>query len=127
MTDNLSAAQERMRDLLKNPDLAKVVGATFADVLVESMDAKREAAHWKTSFETIKREMTVLASVCMDKLKVRRLIITKADFLKVVEQQVQLMYDFPDEDTHIYELKSAKVRTAVEQALAERKRIAHPS
>lgn len=123
MSDKLSAAQAKMRDLMKDPHLAALVGKTFAEVLVESMDAKKEADHWRAAFEATQRQITVLAAVAMEKLKTKRLIISKTDYHRLVEEDLELMYETPDEDTRVYEIRPRRIQSAVEKALNERKRI----
>lgn len=114
MTDHLSKAQENLMRLVNNTELAALVGSTLAEIAVELMDAKNEAAHWKTSFETVRDEIKILASVAMTKNGEQRLVITKADFAKV-PRGTELWLDTPEPGVRVYELREK--RTAVDSAV----------
>lgn len=116
MSETLSPAQERMRQLLRNPDLAKIVGGTFAEVLVESLDAKREAAHWKKCFDMIRAELKVLVAVLLKRGGHTRLIIRKAEFDELAGQNLELWTVDAEDDVRVYELRQKTIAEAVKHA-----------
>lgn len=107
MTDHLSKAQEKLMTLVNNRELAALVGSTLAEIAVELMDAKQEAAHWKNSFDTVRDEIKILAAVAMHKRGDQRLVITKAEFA-AVPQNTELWLDTPEPGVRVYELREKR-------------------
>ena len=107
MSDKLSQAQMNLMKLVNNTELAQLVGSTLAEIAVELMDAKQEAAHWKTSFETVRDEIKILAAVVMHKRGEQRLVITKAEFAAVPED-TELWLDTPEPGVRVYELRQRR-------------------
>lgn len=115
MTDILTPAQQSLMHLINNKDMAQVMGSTLAEIAVELMDAKKEAAHWKQSFETVRDEIKVLAAVSVKRKG--RLVITRKELQEVEGQE--LFVDTPEPGVRIYELRerSSPVATAVSRIL----------
>ena len=118
--EKLSAAQQKLQALLRNKDLAKVVGSTFAEVLVESMDAKREAEHWKAAFETVRDEIKQLAAIILRQQHLERIVVTRAE-LQEIPRNLELYCGTPEPGVRIYELRqrAPNVRRAVHDSLLE--------
>jgi hypothetical protein len=116
MADVLSEAQQKLMAFVNDPAAARALGSTLAEIAVELMDAKLEAKHWKKSFETVKDELKVLASVSVKRKG--RLVITRKE-LQAVEGQ-ELFVDTPEPGVRIYELRErqSKVGEAVGRAIA---------
>lgn len=127
MTEKLSAAQRRAIEWIKGGNarqlgaLGTEIGKMLAELTADLADAKREAAHWKQSFETVRDELKVVASVSIHKSGGSRLVITKAEYVEVVKRNVELYVGQPDDSgMRIYELRerrSEKVANAVGQAI----------
>lgn len=107
MTDHLSKAQENLMKLVNNRELAALVGSTLAEIAVELMDAKQEAAHWKKSFDTVRDEIRILAGVAIKQKGAQRLVITKAD-LAAVPPNTELWLDTPEPGVRVYELRERR-------------------
>jgi hypothetical protein len=101
MGEQLSQAQANLMKLVNNRELAALVGSTLAEIAVELMDSKRESAHWKKSFETVRDELKVLASVSVKRKG--RLVITRKE-LQAVEG-LELFVDTPEPGVRVYELR----------------------
>lgn len=101
MTDQLSDAQQKLMAFINDPAAARAFGSTLAEIAVELMDAKQEAAHWKKSLKTVSDELKVLASVAVKRKG--RLVITRKE-LQAVEGQ-ELFVDTPEPGVRIYELR----------------------
>lgn len=104
MSDTLSTAQERLMKLINDQGIAQLVGSTLAEIAVELMDAKQEAAHWKKSFDTVRDEIKILAAVAMRKRGEQRLVITRAEFA-AVPPNTELWLDTPEEGVRVYEIR----------------------
>lgn len=110
MAEKLSAAQQKAVDWIQGHraeelgSLGIEVGKMLAELTVELLDATREAAHWKASFETVRDEMKLAIATVIAKGPGarKRLIITRAQYGKAIGKQ--LMVTRPDEETVIYEL-----------------------
>lgn len=113
MAEELSQAQHKLMAFINDPAAARALGTTLAEIAVELLDAKQEAKHWKQSFETVKDEIKVLASVAIHENQ-HRLVITKASFAKV--QGLELFVDTPEPGVRIYELRT---RPSVQNAVSE--------
>lgn len=115
MTDQLSEAQQKLMAFINDPAAARAFGSTLAEIAVELMDAKQEAAHWKKSFKTVSDELKVLASVSVKRKG--RLVITRKE-LQAVEGQ-ELFVDTPEPGVRIYQLRerSSLVDSAVSKIL----------
>lgn len=113
MADKLSDAQQKLMAYINDPVAARVFGATLAEIAVELMDAKQEAAHWKRSFETVRDEIKVLASVSIKQHG--RLVVTRKE-LQAVEGR-ELFVDTPEPGVRIYELRER--HTPVDQAVSK--------
>jgi hypothetical protein len=105
MTDQLSDAQQKLMAFINDPAAARAFGSTLAEIAVELMDAKQEAAHWKKSFKTVSDELKVLASVSIKRKG--RLVITRKE-LQAVEGQ-ELFVDTPEPGVRIYELRERRL------------------
>ena len=97
-------AQEKLLSLINNKDLAQLIGGTLAEIAVELLDAKEEAAHWKRAFETVRDEIRVLAAVAMQKSRTSRLVITQRE-LSRVPANTQLYVGRPEPGVRVYELR----------------------
>lgn len=113
MTDMLTPAQQQLMGLINDPKMAPIIGQTLAEIAVELMDSKREAAHWKKSFETVRDEIKVLASVSVKRKG--RLVITRKELQEVEGQE--LFVDTPEPGVRIYELRERTVSQAVSKIL----------
>jgi hypothetical protein len=119
MADVLSEAQQKLMAFINDPAAARALGSTLAEIAVELMDAKQEALHWKKSFETVRDEIKVLASVAIHKGPPASpcLVITKADFAKV--EGLELQVDSSEPGIRVYRLLTpSRVAKAVGQILA---------
>jgi hypothetical protein len=104
MADKLTSAQENLMRLINDKGIAQMVGSTLAEIAVELMDAKQEAAHWKQSFETVKDEIKVLAGVALRQQHTHRLVITKAE-LQNMPANTELHVATPEPGVRVYELR----------------------
>jgi hypothetical protein len=111
-------AEEDLLKLINNPKWGTAIGQTLAEIAVELMDAKAEAAHWKKSFETVRDEIKVLAAVAIRQNGTGRLVITRKE-LREAGENVQLHVGTPEPGVRIYELrrKSESVKEAVESII----------
>lgn len=116
MGELFSEAQQKLMAFINDPAAARALGSTLAEIAVELMDSKREAAHWKNSFTTVSDELKVLAAVSVKRNG--RLVITRKE-LQAVEG-LELFVDTPETGVRIYELRerSSPVATAVSRILA---------
>jgi hypothetical protein len=114
MADVLSEAQQKLMAFINDPAAARAMGSTLAEIAVELMDAKLEAQHWKKSFETVRDEIKVLASVAIHEGQ-QRLVITQAALAKV--NGMELYVDTPEPGVRIYELRSRQ--TPIQKAVSE--------
>lgn len=101
MAESLSQAQQKLMAFINDPAAAQAFGSTLAEIAVELMDAKQEAQHWKKSFETVRDEIKVLASVSVKRKG--RLVITRKELQEVEGQE--LFVDTPEPGVRIYELR----------------------
>lgn len=115
MADQLSQAQDSLMKLVNNRELAQLVGSTLAEIAVELMDAKQEAAHWKQSFESVRDEIKVLAGVAIKQQGGQRLVITRKA-LKEMGEGVELHVGNPEPGVRIYELRE---RSQISQAVSK--------
>lgn len=104
MADKLSSAQEQLMALINNKAFAQAAGSCLAEIAVELMDSKAEAAHWKQSFETVRDEIKVLAATVIKQRGAERLVITQAEFA-AVPKNTELWLDTPEPGVRIYELR----------------------
>lgn len=104
MADQLSKAQGDLMRLINDKGIAQMVGSTLAEIAVELLDAKAEAAHWKLSFETVRDEIKVLAAGALRQQHTHRLVITKAE-LQNVPANTELYVDTPEPGVRVYELR----------------------
>ena len=119
MAEKLSAAQAKAIDWISGHNALELgalgieIGRMLAELTAELADAKQEAAHWKQSFEVVRDEIKVLASVAIAK-KGERLVITKKDFAACLG--LELYVGKPEEGVRIYELRRpVRPLTAIEQ------------
>jgi hypothetical protein len=115
MTESLSQAQQSLMKLVNNRKLAQLVGSTLAEIAVELMDAKQEAAHWKAAFEAVRDEIRILAGVAIKQKGGERLVITKTE-LERMPTNTELHVGTPEPGVRIYELRQ---RTQVSQAVSK--------
>jgi hypothetical protein len=111
-------AEEDLLKLINNPKWGTAIGQTLAEIAVELLDAKAEAAHWKKSFETVRDEIKVLAAVAIRQNGLGRLVVTRKELLSVPEN-TQLYVGTPEPGVRIYELrrKSETVSEAIESII----------
>jgi hypothetical protein len=100
-------AQEKLLSLVNNQELAKLVGSTLAEIAVELMDAKGEAAHWKAAFEAVRDEIKILVAVSLRQRGASKLVITEKE-LRDLPQGTQLYVGNPEPGVRIYELGGAR-------------------
>lgn len=119
MADKLSEAQQKLMAYINDPVAARVFGATLAEIAVELMDAKAEAAHWKKSLDTVSTEIKVLAAVAMKQRGETRLVITRKELAEFNDQDTELHVGTPEPGVRIYELrqKCAAVDAAVSKII----------
>jgi hypothetical protein len=109
-TDKISAAQQRSIDWIKGHRAEELgalgveVGKMLAELTVELMDAKAEAAHWKAAFEVVRAEIKVLAAVAIAQLKATKLVITRKE-LQEIPPNTELFIGKPEPGVRIYELR----------------------
>lgn len=122
--DSLSAAQERAvnwinsKGAMKMGPIGQEVGKMLAEILVELMDAKQEAAHWKQSFETIQAEFKIAVGLAIKKQGGEKLVVTKAD-LAAMPPNTELYLDDHEPGVRVYQLRERKLRAPkVEDAVA---------
>lgn len=113
MAEKLSAAQQKAHDWIKSGSAEEMgaigtqVGAMMAELIVELMDAKREAAHWKQSFQTTLNEFKAcVAAVIVKRGTGKRLIVTKAHYEKSIGKQLSAG-QLDGGNTRVYELIDA--------------------
>jgi hypothetical protein len=98
-------AHQRLIDLINDRDLGTLLGGTLAEVAVELIDAKAEAAHWKNAFQVCKDELQVLAGVAIRQSKQKRLVITRKELQEMLPNTV-LYVGRPEPGVRIYELRN---------------------
>lgn len=136
--DQLSEAQKRAIDWIQRGSakelgaLGTQIGQLLAEMVAELADAKAEAKHWKSAFETVRDEFkcaiaTLLASggelgKAADSGR-PHLMIRKGDFEKALG--LELYTHQPDAHTRIYELREQRPgRTPIDDAVS---RIVRPN
>lgn len=113
MSDPLTPAQQQLMRLIHHKKMAPLIGQTLAEIAVELMDAKREAAHWKQSFETVRDEIKVLAGVAI-KQRGERLVVTRKELQELEGRELHV--GNPEPGVRIYELRE---RTQISQAVSK--------
>lgn len=111
MADKISAAQQRAIDWIQGKRASELgalgaeIGRMLAELTAELMDSKLEAFHWKTSFETVRNELKVMAATVIAKQGGGRLVLKREDYAK--SSGLELFCDDQSEkNTHVYELRS---------------------
>jgi hypothetical protein len=113
--DKLSRAQQKAVDWINSKGATRMgaigeeVGKMLAEICVELMDAKQEAAHWKAAFDTIQTEFKIAVGITLKKQGGDKLIITKAD-LATMPPNTELWLDDHEPGVRVYALRERQKR-----------------
>ena len=113
--EELSRAQQAAVEWINSKSATKLgpigqeVGKMLAEICVELMDAKQEAAHWKAAFETIQAEFKVAVGLTIRKQGGEALVVTRAD-LATMPANTELWLDDREPGVRAYSLREIPVR-----------------
>jgi len=103
-----SAAGKQLIALIQDPKTGQVIGQLMAELAIELADAIQEKNHWRASFETVKNEMKILASVLLMHQPDRRLAISRSE-LTSIPAELELHYETPEDGVRLYALRARHV------------------